>query len=77
MPLSGALPALELAGESEPGSAAAGVSRVYYSSALSVVSQLRTNLPLMHDKVFPTSQVIPFAAPCDCDHTLDSHSYSG
>lgn len=32
------------------------VERVYYASILSIVSLLRTNLPLMHSKVWPTSQ---------------------
>lgn len=40
----------------ELGTAAAGVARVYYASVLSIVSQMRTNLPLMYDKVWPTSQ---------------------
>ena len=53
---SGAAPVLDLADAATPGSAAAGVARVYYASVLSIVSQMRTNLPLMHDKVFPTSQ---------------------
>ena len=44
----GVVPTLEL-DTSDP--ASAGVARVYYQSALSVVSQMRTNLPLMHDKV--------------------------
>jgi hypothetical protein len=52
----GSVPTLELDGEGEPGSEAAGVRRVYYASVLSIVSQLRTNLPLMYAKVWPTSQ---------------------
>ena len=50
------MPTLDLDGADTPGSTAADVSRVYYASALSIVSQMRTNLPMMHDKVFPTSQ---------------------
>lgn len=29
---------------------------MYYASVLSIVSQMRTNLPLMYKKVWPTSQ---------------------
>jgi hypothetical protein len=50
---SGSLPTLEL----DPSDVhSAGVERVYYTAALSVLSLLRTNLPLVHDKVFTTSQ---------------------
>lgn len=52
----GSLPTLDLDGMDELGTAAAGVARVYYASVLSIVSQMRTNLPLMYDKVWPTSQ---------------------
>jgi hypothetical protein len=53
---SGCVPTLELDGMEAENTSAAGVSRVYYASVLSIVSQLRTNLPLMYDKVWPTSQ---------------------
>tara|TARA_B110000208_G_C11778562_1_gene432975 strand:+ start:128 stop:2587 length:2460 start_codon:yes stop_codon:yes gene_type:complete len=55
---SGAVPTLTLAGAEENGvdATAAGVARVYYASVLSIVSQMRTNLPLLNDKVWPTSQ---------------------
>eukprot|EP00040_Diaphanoeca_grandis_P021873 m.116789 g.116789 ORF g.116789 m.116789 type:complete len:861 (+) comp28539_c0_seq1:178-2760(+) len=53
MDFSGSLPTLTLDGNSEN---AAGVERVYYMSILSLLSLMRTNLPLMHDKVFTTSQ---------------------
>ena len=52
----GSVPTLDLEGTSTPGSEAAGVSRVYYASVLSIISQMRTNLPLLYDKVWPTSQ---------------------
>ena len=46
---SGNLPMLELAETSE----AQGVSRVYYTSILTVISQMRTNLPLTHHISWP------------------------
>jgi hypothetical protein len=52
---SGAAPILELQGP-VPGSMTSAVSRVYYASVLSIVSQMRTNLPKMYGKVWPTSQ---------------------
>ena len=48
---SGNLPTLALAGDSVPHSTAAGVSRVFYMSILTVVAQMRTNLPLIFKKV--------------------------
>ena len=65
---SGSLPSIELdgAGAAPPptpsppaataataASAAAGVARVFYMSCLTVISQCRTNLPLIHSKVWP------------------------
>jgi hypothetical protein len=66
---SGSLPSIELAdgadgddGAAAPSpsspaataaSAAAGVARVFYMSCLTVISQCRTNLPLIHAKVWP------------------------
>ena len=47
---SGNLPTLTL----DPGSpSAAGVARVFYMSVLTVVSQMRTNLPLIFERVWP------------------------
>lgn len=53
---SGSVPTLELDGMENENTSAAGVARVYYASVLSILSQMRTNLPLMYDKVWPTSQ---------------------
>lgn len=53
---SGCVPTLELDDAEDESTSAAGVSRVYYASVLSIVSQMRTNLPLMYEKVWPTSQ---------------------
>lgn len=47
---SGSLPILDLEGASDPTTPAANVTRVYYASVLSIVSQMRTNLPLMYNK---------------------------
>jgi hypothetical protein len=48
---SGSLPTLDFA--ASEGSAGAEAARVYYMSVLTVVSQARTNLPLIHRIVFP------------------------
>merc|ERR1711972_309022 len=45
---SGNLPVLSLSGPS-----AANFSRVYYMSALTVISQMRTNLPLIFERAWP------------------------
>ena len=58
----GCLRLQDLGGAGEAGGAAAGVSRVFYASVLSIVSQMRTNLPLMYEKVWPTSQVSTFVS---------------
>ena len=47
---SGSLPILDLEGASDSTTLAADVTRVYYASVLSIVSQMRTNLPLMYNK---------------------------
>ena len=50
---SGMLPTLAIAATD---ARAAPVERVFYLSALTVVSLMRTNLPLVYDRVFTTSQ---------------------
>jgi hypothetical protein len=45
---SGSLPTLSL-----PGAVGANVARVYYMSALTVISQMRSNLPLLGPRVWP------------------------
>ena len=52
---SGSLPTLDLAPDAGTMSADAGtdVARVFYMSTLTVVSQMRTNLPIIHSKVWP------------------------
>jgi len=54
----GSMPTLDLedSGDVEEAAEAADAARVYYASVLSIVSQMRTNLPLMYGKVWPTSQ---------------------
>ena len=68
---SGNLPTLTL----DPGSAsAAGVARVFYMSVLTVVSQMRTNLPLIFERVWPngngnvghTTMGIGGSRSCEC-----------
>jgi hypothetical protein len=51
----GLLPTLNLEDAAGPGSGSA-VERVYYQSALSIISLLRTNLPLAAKHVYTTSQ---------------------
>ena len=65
---SGNLPTLSLAGDTVPGSTAAGVSRVFYMSSLTVVAQLRTNLPLIFKKVRRMYSVL--FSVCRCEHTV-------
>ena len=68
---SGNLPTLTL----DPSSAsAAGVARVFYMSVLTVVSQMRTNLPLIFERVWPngngnvghTTMGIGGSRSCEC-----------
>ena len=68
---SGNLPTLTL----DPSSpSAAGVARVFYMSVLTVVSQMRTNLPLIFERVWPngngnvghTTMGIGGSRSCEC-----------